>query len=66
MTWTGLLWEPGQKVLANGFAPFWLAAVAAGCALLAVAEIRARCDIEAYIPLFTPFLAPWRKLASRV
>ena len=34
MTWTALLWEPGQKVLANGFASFWLGAVAAGCALL--------------------------------
>jgi hypothetical protein len=34
MTWTALLWEPGQKVLANGFASFWLAAVGAGTALL--------------------------------
>ena len=34
LTWTALLWEPGQKVLANGFASFWLGTVAAGCALL--------------------------------
>jgi hypothetical protein len=34
LAWTALLWEPGQKVLANGFASFWLAAVAAGCALV--------------------------------
>ncbi len=34
VTWTALLWEPGQKVLANGFASFWLAAVAAATALL--------------------------------
>jgi hypothetical protein len=34
LTWTGLLWEPGQKVLANGFASFWVAAVAGATALL--------------------------------
>ena len=34
LTWTALLWEPGQKVMANGFASFWLAAVAAATALL--------------------------------
>ena len=34
LCWTALLWEPGQKVLANGFASFWLATVAAACALL--------------------------------
>jgi hypothetical protein len=34
LTWTGLLWEPGQKVLANGFAGFWVAAVAGATALL--------------------------------
>ena len=31
---TALLWEPGQKVFADGFASFWLGAVAAGAALL--------------------------------
>lgn len=34
LTWTALLWEPGQKVIANGFANFWLADVAVGVALL--------------------------------
>ena len=34
VTWTALLWEPGQKVLANGFASFWLGCVAGGSALL--------------------------------
>lgn len=31
---TAFLWEPGQKVLANGFANFWLGALAAAVALL--------------------------------
>jgi hypothetical protein len=34
LTCTGLLWEPGQKVLANGFASFWVAAVASATALI--------------------------------
>ena len=34
LMWTALLWEPGQKVFANGFTAFWLGAVAAGVALL--------------------------------
>jgi hypothetical protein len=34
VSWTAFLWEPGQNLLADGFANFWLAAVAAGCALL--------------------------------
>jgi hypothetical protein len=33
-TWAGFLWQPGQSLLADGFANFWLAAVAVGCALL--------------------------------
>lgn len=34
LTLTAFLWEPGQKVLADGFASFWLGALAASCALL--------------------------------
>jgi hypothetical protein len=40
ITWTALLWEPGQKVLANGFASFWLGVVASGAALLLGLESR--------------------------
>jgi hypothetical protein len=32
--WTAFLWQPGQNVLADGFANFWLAALAAGTALV--------------------------------
>ena len=42
MTWTALLWEPGQKVLANGFASFWVGAVAAASALLLSLESRSQ------------------------
>ena len=38
VTWTAFLWEPGQKVLADGFANFWLGAAAAGCALILAAS----------------------------
>jgi hypothetical protein len=34
LTCMAFLWEPGQKVLADGFAPFWLGTVAATIALL--------------------------------
>jgi hypothetical protein len=34
VTWTGFLWEPGQKVITDGFANFWFCAAAAGTALL--------------------------------
>lgn len=34
LTLIAYLYEPGQKVLANGFGNFWLAAVAASCALV--------------------------------
>jgi hypothetical protein len=32
--WTAFLWQPGQNALADGFANFWLAALAAGTALV--------------------------------
>jgi hypothetical protein len=34
LVWAAFLWEPGQKILANGFASFWMAAMAAGSALV--------------------------------
>lgn len=34
LTWAAFLWKPGQHLLADGFANFWLAAAAAGCALV--------------------------------
>ena len=34
LTWTAFLWEPGQDLLADGFANFWLAAAAVGTALV--------------------------------
>ena len=41
LTSTALLWEPGQHVFADGFAAFWLGAVAAGASvLIAVARSR--------------------------
>ena len=49
LTLTGLLWEPGQKVLANGFANFWLAAVTAGCAVV-LALMSGRRDAQGSSP----------------
>ena len=34
LTCMAFLWEPGQKVIADGFASFWVGTVAAACALL--------------------------------
>jgi hypothetical protein len=34
LTWAAFLWEPGQDLLADGFANFWLAAAAVATALL--------------------------------
>jgi hypothetical protein len=34
VTWTAFLWEPGQNMLADGFANFWWASAAVGLALV--------------------------------
>lgn len=34
LTWAGFLWRPGQNLLADGFANFWFASLAAAVALL--------------------------------
>lgn len=34
ITWVAFLWEPGQKLLADGFGNFWVACAAVGIALL--------------------------------
>lgn len=34
ITWAAFLWEPGQKLLADGFGNFWVACAAVGIALL--------------------------------
>ncbi len=34
LTWAAFLWEPGQKLLADGFGNFWVACAAVGIALL--------------------------------
>jgi hypothetical protein len=34
LTWAAFLWEPGQKLLADGFGNFWVACAAVGISLL--------------------------------
>jgi hypothetical protein len=45
LTWTGMVWEPGQKVLADGFANFWLATVAVAVAVLIAVTIERRSHL---------------------
>jgi hypothetical protein len=42
VAWAAFLWEPGQNLLADGFANFWLAAVAVATALLLALEPQRR------------------------
>lgn len=66
VTWTALLWEPGQKVLANGFANFWLGAVAAGSALVlalaADAGVRQTVRVSAVAGLLVCVFYTWTPL----
>ena len=66
VTWTALLWEPGQKVLANGFASFWLGAVAAGSALVlalaATAGVRQTVRVAAVAGLLVCVFYTWTPL----
>ncbi len=62
---SALLWEPGQKVFADGFVSFWLGAVAAGAALL-VAVARSRptlIDVAAVSGLIVLVCHCWLPLA---
>lgn len=65
-TWFGLIWEPGQKVLANGFASFWIASVAAATALL-IAVVGPRWNVTVQVAAVTGLLVfvchAWTPLA---
>ncbi len=64
--WAAFLWQPGQDLLADGFANFWLAAVAAGTALvLALGTTRrlAVPDVAAVAGLLLVVAHAWAPLA---
>lgn len=64
-TWAAFLWSPGQDVLADGFANFWLAAAAAGTALvLSLSPTRrlALCDFLAVGGLLVLVAHAWAPL----
>ena len=42
---TAYMWEPGAKMLANGFANFWLAAAATSCAIVLALDLRERPSV---------------------
>jgi hypothetical protein len=42
---TAYLWEPGAKMLANGFANFWLAAAATSCAIVLALGLKRRSSL---------------------
>jgi hypothetical protein len=45
LTWGAFLWEPGQSLLADGFANFWFAAASAACALILALASRRRLAV---------------------
>jgi hypothetical protein len=49
LTWSAFLWRPGQNLLADGFANFWFASLAAAVALLVCLPSRPRESIAAAV-----------------
>jgi hypothetical protein len=66
-TWTAFLWLPGQTVLADGFANFWLAAAAAGSGLVISLGAKRRlavADVAAVGGLLVLVAHAWAPLAA--
>jgi hypothetical protein len=64
-TWAAFLWAPGQHLLVDGFANFWLASLAVGCALLLAVSPRrglAGTDVLAVVGLVVAVAHMWAPL----
>ena len=61
--WTAYLWEPGQKMIADGFANFWLGTVAVASALLLALGRRGRVvEVAAVAGLVVAASQAWTPL----
>jgi hypothetical protein len=67
LTWAAFLWEPGQKLLADGFGNFWVACAAVGVALLlslGSTSAFARAEIVAVSGLMVLVAHSWAPLLA--